>query len=329
MNLLVVTQEPFSSAVRFYRTQGPCSQFPAEINVTVKSTNDVLSSEAWAWGMYDVLLCEKYWTQEGATIISIAKSYGMKIWVDVDDDKHNIPAYNNAARKWNDNRKKLDLAVCGMSDLLTVSTDALRKLYAPVNKNILVVRNAWNDYLLPPANVVQQGRPIKMAWRGGQRHGGDLEDVRKPLAAALNNQAFRWKFHGADPPPWVELSENMHQEMVPLHTWWSNLRVSAPDWLFVPLRGNPFNRAKSDGSAIEGNMLAGAGVIAPMHLPEFNHPGVLRYKDNAHLLQIWKQIEKQPDLKAETVKEGQEYITAERRLSQENNKRIEALKAIL
>lgn len=331
VRILVVTQEPFAEAVRFYRTQGVVNIFPKEqFIIDVKNVFDLLSSEAWAWGKYDVVLCEKYWTNECATVIQIAKVYGAKIWIDVDDDKHNIPRYNRAGSSWSEELRKKDLALCQSADLLTVSTEALVRLYSPVQKNILLVRNAWNDYLHAEPSVIQpQGRPIKGAWRGGERHQGDLEEVRKPFGAALTNQAYSWKFYGALPPPWIEFSPEQYSKFSPLNVYWHQLRRDAPDWLFVPLSDNRFNRAKSDNAALEQNMIGGGGVIAPMYLPEFDRPGVIRYKDNAHLLQIWKDIEKNPELKMQTALAGQDYVREHRRLSFENQKRITAIKALL
>ena len=75
-------------------------------------------------------------------------------------------------------------------------------------------------------------------------------------------------------------------------------------------------------------MRAGGGVIAPMSMPEFNRPGVIRYKDNAHLKDIFDQIAKGKIDKVKITQEGQEYILNERTLSAANEVRAEALRKL-
>jgi hypothetical protein len=53
-------------------------------------------------------------------------------------------------------------------------------------------------------------------------------------------------------------------------------------------------------------------------MPEFNRPGVIRYKDNAHLKEIFDQIAKGKIDKVKIAQEGQEYILKERTLSAAN-----------
>lgn len=321
--------DAFAPSVQYYRTQAPGALLPKDqFQITVKHTRDLIISEAWAWGWFDVLFVEKYWTQESAGLIGIAKKYGMKVWIDTDDDKQNIPNTNRASRKWTANQKQIELNILLMADLLTVSTPELKKVYGGANSNIVVVRNAWNDALLTATKPAPATKPIRMAWRGTEKHGGDLEGVRVPLGSAFKNQAMRWHFYGAQPPAWLEYENNQHSDFMPLYAYFHRLATDAPDWLFVPLADNRFNKCKSDCSAIEQNMIAGGGVIAPMYLPEFNRPGVVRYKDNAHLKTIFEDIAKGKIDKEQIATEGQEYILRERTLSAANEVRGEALKKL-
>lgn len=295
--------------------------------VTVKSVSELLTTESWAWGMYDVLLCENCLTQQSAAVISIAKSYGMKVWIDIDDDKQNVPSYNAAHIVLRTKAaKELDLGAVKQADIVTVSTLAIKDVYGKFNPNIVVVPNAWNDYLFQqPAQLAAQGSIVKVAWRGGDKHSGDLESVREPLIKFFSNSKITWRFYGAFPPPWLRWESRHYVPFQPLFLWWKTLISARPDWLFVPLADNKFNRAKSDCSAIEANMLAGAGVIAPACMPEFNHPGVIRYKDNAHLEDIFNRIVGRQIDKRQVVRDGQSYIASNRRLSELNQKRLGAI----
>jgi hypothetical protein len=321
--------DPFAPSVQYYRTQGPCAQLPQDqFQITVKHTRDLLTSETWAWGWFDLLLVEKYWTRDGAGLIALAKQYGMKVWIDTDDDKQNIPSYNSASIKWTAHQRQIETNILLMADLLTVSTPALKKVYGGANGNIVVVRNAWNEQTMPPVVPVPAAKPVKMAWRGGGKHSGDLEDVRVPFAAAFNNQLMAWHFYGAQPPVWLNFEQRQFSEFMPLYAYFQRLTIDAPDWLFVPLKDNKFNHSKSDCSALEQNMRAGGGVIAPMSMPEFNRPGVIRYKDNAHLKDIFDQIAKGKIDKVKLAQEGQAYILKERTLSAANEVRAEAIRKL-
>jgi hypothetical protein len=330
IRILVATDRQFAPSVRWYRTQGPLAHFNSEeFTVTVRAAQDLLQGEEWAWGFFDVVLVEKYWTPEGTAVIGIAKAYGLKVWLDTDDNKQEIPQYNDASDTWaNPKKREAEIQVLGMADLLTVSTEALKKTYGGANKNIVVIRNAWNDYLLPMTKVTPQTKPAKMAWRGSAKHDGDLEEVRRPFLSAFNNQLLQWALFGARPPAWMDWKKEQYLSFQPLYAWWQVLQGQAPDWMFVPLKKNNFNDCKSDCAALEQNVLAGGGVIAPMSMPEFNRPGVIRYKDNTHLAKIFEDIAKGRIDKVAIATEGQKYIVAERRLSVVNEAREEAVKAL-
>ena len=329
IRILIAVSEPFAPSVQYYRTQGPCALLPQDqFHVTVKHIRDLLTTEAWAWGWFDVLMVEKYWSQEAAGLITVAKQHGMKVWLDTDDNKQEIPAYNPAARKWDARQRQIEINILLMADLLTVSTPALKKVYGGANGNIVVVRNAWNEATMPPVMPVAAGKPVKMAWRGSPKHSGDIEDVRVPFAAAFKNQAMAWHFYGAQPPAWLDFEQRQFSDFMPLYAYFQRLTIDAPDWLFVPLKDNKFNHSKSDCSALEQNMRAGGGVIAPMSMPEFNRPGVIRYKDNAHLKDIFDQIAKGKIDKVKITQEGQEYILNERTLSAANEVRAGAIRKL-
>ena len=329
IRILVATDRYFAPSVRWYRTQGPLAHFDTEqFTITVRPAQDLLQGEEWAWGFFDVVMVEKYWTPEGGAVIGIAMQYGLKLWLDTDDNKQEIPAYNDASDSWaNPKKREAELQMLGVADLVTVSTAALKKTYGKA-KNIVVVQNAWNDYLLPMTAVKAQTKPAKMAWRGSTKHGGDLEEVRRPFMAGWNNQLLQWALFGARPPAWIDWQADQWLQFQPLYAWFQVLAQQAPDWMFVPLTDNSFNRCKSDGAAIEQNVLAGGAVIAPMCMPEFNRPGVVRYKDNAHLEKIFKEIARGEIDKGKIAGEGQAYLMAERRLSMVNEVRTSAVKAL-
>jgi len=327
VNLLIATDPRNAPSVQFYRTVGPCSQLPEEINVTVKTQNELLQLEQWAWGRFQAILIERPHTPEGHTLIHIAKTYGVKVWLDIDDDLVNIPIWNEASTQWaHPKAQERIMAAFQAADLLTVSTPALLKLYGGANKNIACIPNAFNDAVFTPAPIQPQGRPVKMAWRGSGKHSGDIEEVKRPLLKAYADTGMRWKFYGAQPPAWLPFQHGEYRKFSPLYDYFLQLAADAPDWLFVPLMNILFNHAKSKCAAIEQFMLSGGAVIAPHGLPEFNMPGVLRYRDNADLTNIFADIAKGKVTKEEYAQAGQEHIKTHLSLSALNVQRSALLK---
>ena len=98
------------------------------------------------------------------------------------------------------------------------------------------------------------------------------------------------------------------------------------DFLFVPLVDHEFNKAKSNIALIEA-LLSGIPAIAPISMPEFDRPGVIRYKGNADIPKVFSRIAQGQYNKEEIVKEGQEWLE-EIRLSKVNELRVKAIETM-
>jgi hypothetical protein len=88
-----------------------------------------------------------------------------------------------------------------------------------------------------------------------------------------------------------------------------------------PLLKNDFNLAKSNIFAIE--MLAAGGVVlAPIGIPEYNIPGVLKYDKFIDVLRIMK--DKTFD-RENIVREGRQYLNDVLRIDKVNQLRQQIL----
>lgn len=337
MKQLLIIHDPQSTpGVRFYR-MSPFYALPREeFSVDEMEVHQALSNEQWAWGRYDAVILKSYHNQDVMAAAQIAKAYGLKVVIDIDDMGLEIPEYNTAIKYFSHPQAKNIIAsTLSLADLIIASTPAIKIAYSGMTKaKIVVIPNAYHDNMFGDASKVKPAKkPVQMAWRGGKRHSGDLESVRKPMAEAMNNPGLQWKFWGGNPnesAPFLKAHPAQWEEwQSALLMYFMAFARSEPDWLFVPLDVNTFNKAKSNCSAIEALMLAGAGVIAPYGLPEFQHPGVVRYKDNADLSALFKKIGKGEVSKEETVHAGQQWILENRALSKVNEMRVQAFQDIL
>jgi len=97
----------------------------------------------------------------------------------------------------------------------------------------------------------------------------------------------------------------------------------------VPLENTQFNQAKSNIAWIEATVLCGAVAIAPIDLPEFDKPCVLRYKgprgfDTVLNAVIGGRIDRE-----DMVMQSQKYISENLRLSEINKERARLFHMIL
>lgn len=333
IKLVVVQDHQTPASVRFYRTMGPVSflekAYPNRFRIEYKTAAELLQHEMCLFP-YHAALIERPITNEAHEVVRRCKSMGVLAWVDYDDNLFQIPDYNTAQDFFSESHNMQTVqAIMQIADLVTVSTPHLQKIYGGMNKNVHLVPNAWCDYLLPlPTEVKPEHSPVRMAWRGGNKHGGDLYEVRHILANALTDAAFDWKMFGWQNTAWQTVQLNKRRKFTTLFSYLQSFIQSDFDFLFVPLQVNDFNISKSNCSWIEAT-LAGAVTIAPIGLPEFDLPGVIRYKDNAHLKKIFAQIKKGGFDKRERVQASMEALHERFRLSQVNNLRIKLLEGML
>jgi len=336
IRLLIVHDPQSTPGVRFYRLS-PFYLLPrTEFHVSEMEVHQALSNEQWAWGRYDAVVLKSYHNQDVMAVAQVAKAYGLKVIIDIDDMGLEIPEYNSAVKYFaHPQAKNIIASTLGLADLIIASTPAIKIAYSAMTKaKIIVIPNAYHDARFGDASKPRPAKkPVQMAWRGGKRHSGDMEGVRKPMTEAMNNPGLQWKFWGGNPnesAAFIKAHPGQWEEWQPaLLMYFMAFARSEPDWLFVPLEVNTFNKAKSNCSAIEALMLCGAGVIAPYGLMEFQHPGVIRYKDNTDLSALFKKIAKGEVSKEETVQAGQAWVGENRLLSEVNGGRAQALRDVL
>lgn len=316
----IIADQQTPPPVKFYRTTGPLraleSQMAGAIRVEEIPQHVFIRNEL-APLAYDIILIECPINPGSQTAVQMCKDMGRAVWIDYDDNLFSIPRYNGAKEYFNRAGVSEIVQKCmALADIITVSTDFLKRLYSGINSNITVVPNAWDDFTFSDTPEIQSvNKPIRLAWRGSNKHRGDLYDIKSTIGKYLKDPAFDWAFLGDD-PFWLDIHPNQYRGFSTLFSYFKAFFTSGVDFLIVPLQINDFNKAKSNCSWIEAT-LAGAVTIAPMGLPEFDKPGVIRYKDNRHLDMIFKDIKAGKYDKQERVQASREALE-EIRLSKVN-----------
>ncbi len=215
-------------------------------------------------------------TKEDYELIERAAKWGLKVWIDLDDNYWEIPPLNRAHNFFDKERLKILDNCLRLADLITVSTDPLNAYISKFNFircPIHTVNNAINDFVLGeffPPSWNYQGGEVTINWRGSETH---VPDLLKYKGFFVNMENIFWDFWGYDPrlltPKWGGQLE--HYQVKPYEKsvldYFMMFRKAQTDVLFVPLEENEFNRCKSNIAALEA-VWAGVYPICP-DLPEF------------------------------------------------------------
>ena len=320
--------ETKAPAVDFYRNFGVWS--------SVNGVQTMLLPRNADWGYAlsaaDILFVDRQFIGGCLPIVKAAKEKGIPVIVDVDDDLLNIDIYHpHLDQLTNPQVVQVIKEVLRTADLLIVTTPGLAKLYAQYNESIVVIPNAWNDHIHKMADLsAKRKRKFpSIAYRGAKAHQRDIFEVHRTINSHL--EKFDWYFYGG-----VPISVDVKYNRVPwqpLHQYFNHLAGLSPDFMFVPLANTPFNReGKSNAAWIEATVLAGAIVIAPDYLPEFDRPGVLRYSvgDKMNLHKTFERAMHMPyEERMGWVGVSQQFINNNLRMSDWNEERRAVLDRLL
>lgn len=214
------------------------------------------------------------------TMMNQAKSLGIPVVIDYDDDYTNVPANNMTAKMYMQPDVQNNIrTLMTQANVITVSTVELKNKWKHINKNIAVVPNGFDDRM-----VLKRGAERlpyrRVLWRGSASHNEDLLKYGDAVVKAANEGAPAiWTFVGHSV---FHIHSRMPLASVEEYDWrgvveWFNLLGELrPQILIVPLVDTPFNRQKSNISILEGAW-TGAAVLAP-DWDDWRAPGVTNYK---------------------------------------------------
>ncbi len=280
MRLLVLIED-IQSATSFYRTIGPlqalrrkCSDLDIVLNVTTLDWPTL-------YGV-DAVYMHRPYAEPHLNAAKLVKDLNVPLWIDHDDDLFSVPVANPAHSTYNaplvqDRIKE----ILGLADVVTCTTEALRRVLAPHSKRVDVIPNALDERLLRWGYQAGPRQPhISVVWRGGETHRMDLQSVGEDVVRlAEKHPTVQWHFLGND-KPWHITSRIKGVVHSPgglyLMNYFKTMGSLAPDVVMVPLENNPFNHAKSNIGWLEAT-LAGAVCVAPEEIPEWDRPGIMRY----------------------------------------------------
>lgn len=318
-------------ATSWYRGGGPVNHLHKVHNIDIITIQGALE---WCNLLnIDALFMQRPYLPEHVEQALRAKNFGIPLWVDYDDYLLDIQLDNPAYKLYSSPQVQMNLKnLLMIADVVTVSTDTLKKHYDPFNKNVRVINNALDMHLMKIRNMApprSQASPLSIFWRGSDTHQRDLMEVKDAiLAVHEKNPSVDFTFFGYQ--PWF-ITEKMNKHKFcnfsGVRQFFTQFTIMHADIMIVPLAFNDFNRCKSNIAAIEGALI-GAACLAP-NMPEWQIPGITLYEDAKDFEGKLNQMISlgKPRL-LELARKTFEWILEYRTLDKMNNTRLEIIKSL-
>ena len=330
---LQVISKVTSDACSWYRVHGPLSdverQLRDEWEYHIQKEDKACDWQDQAY--FEALFIFRPSGKNSLAQIDVAKIINKKVWLDFDDDLFNIPLANPCFEHYSDPKIREDIIKCiKAADIITVSTECLKKAYVNHNKNVHVVPNAFDDRLIRFRGPRFDKETKTILWRGSATHDEDMLEYL-PAMIEISKKHKDWKFIFMGKPSFVVLNKMpygsyVRPPAVPLPQFWRVLDQVRPSIGIVPLVQSPFNMSKSN-IAWQEFSFAGAASVVP-NMPEWQRPGASMYSD---VDSFFNAVDWLINNKAERERAAQmswEYIQKNESLSIVNTKRIELLRSL-
>ena len=311
----------------FYRAFGPLGELRKTIPGLEFNLPNVYS---WAtMGVCDAIFMQRPADPQCLQIAQIAKLTGTPLWIDFDDDNLAVPESNETHEFFGQWNIKDTIVKCSrLADVITVSTEFLRKKYSIYNKNIFVIPNSINERYLPLRNIIpKRPRDKVILWRGGPGfHANIAEIVPSINKLAAANPTWKWVFMGHNP---YEIKVK-NKQFIPWMDYLSYLQAICqlhPTTFIYCLEPNDHSLSRSNCIWLEATF---AGSVALCKaLPEFDRPGCLTFQNAEEFeAKMTGIMNKEIDVEAK-YQESWDHISKNYMLSQHNVGRKEILEKLV
>ncbi len=202
-----------------------------------------------AVGEHDVLVLSNGATDAGVAAIQYAKSLGLRVVADIDDDPWHMSAANPNAARWNEQERAAVEGCLSLADRVTTTNPFLAEFVSQFNGSVLVLPNclpsdSWNVEAAPHDKTV-------IGWLGGFTHYEDLVAVGAPVNRLLEQHddvelhLSIFEDHPFNPKSKVRVLP-LRGDITEYPSLFGGIDIG-----IAPLLDNHFNRCKSDLKVIE------------------------------------------------------------------------------
>jgi glycosyltransferase involved in cell wall biosynthesis len=140
---------------------------------------------------FDVSIFQRFYETPALNNALFMRKYGKKTVYELDDNFEALEKWNPCFEDYQD-KKEFYRKFIANCDAMTVSTDALRKQYLPLNPNIYVLPNsldfkAWDEVYSKKESYRKRDGKIRIAWAGSPTHAGDIYWIKDVICKLLRS----------------------------------------------------------------------------------------------------------------------------------------------
>jgi len=322
-SIIPIPHDPTS----WYRGIGPLSELQKQwpdLQLLFPPTIDWPSLK-----MCDVLFMQRPCDPNHLNTVMLAKELGIPVIIDFDDDNLAVPKDNPQYYQYNQMPiKEAIVKMARAADAIMVTNEQIKYKYSIYNKNIHIVPNALDDFLLKYRHS-QPPKQKMILWRGTMTHNRNLKTVAPEIIKlAEENPDWKFGFFGYDP---IDITENMKNVVLmgapnAIETYKGLWHTHAHAGYYV-LANNDHAQARSHISWLEYTF-AGSASIVPNN-KEFTRPGALNFSTPAEFYDlVTKVIKGEVDVQKQ-VEESWAHILENYLLSKVNLLRKEIIQKVV
>lgn len=270
--------------ISFYRMHGPLGELEKKDLIKVRTWGNVIENFGdWTYFTKSeiALMQRPGFSDQDWKFVEVAKKYGVKIWVDFDDDLLHLPNDSIVFQRFcNPRSVEIQKFVIENADIVSFATPYLEKLYRDHYgiKETIVIPNA-----IPP-QFLKYKKPFKyekkIAWRGSPSHLPEMIYHAADIISMMNLYPdWEWRFYGINPHfiyRYVKGANLKYCESLPLIDFVDAFTEFNAPIQFVLLLESHFHRSKSNLGWMDGS-LAGSVVLGP-NFEEWKRPGLHNYR---------------------------------------------------
>jgi hypothetical protein len=246
-------------------------------------------------------------------MINILRQNGVAVIVDMDDDMSTIHPHNSAFTMYRENSStpfshKWAIESCKAASLVTCTTPALLKRYAPHGRGVILDNYVPGGYLGLPCPITEA-----FGWAGTvASHPNDLQIASGGVQRLLENG---YRFAGVGDPKGVKSALRLREEpyftgTVKLIQWAETISATM-DVGIIPLAPTSFNTAKSRLKGIEMSAVGVPWVASPRdeyrRLAKESGGGLLADSPKEWFSQV-KRLMDDHNLRQDLAAAGREYM---------------------
>jgi hypothetical protein len=330
MRVLLVADN-FQDGIAFYRSIGPWNQICKEWDdaiVTRFHPKDHLGWELLTAN--DVLFISNPRQSRHLELIKTAQNFNVKVWADYDDCYLDIPKDNQSFSMITAGHVTHMTKECLLeSDIVTVTTNHLREVFLPYNKNIIVIPNAFPIDFLNDKSLgeMRQGVHNFVSWRGSNSHKRNLREYSKEIIeVSKKNPEWLFKFFGMNPEFLEGEMQYNHYDFSQLMDSFYKLKMFSSKIHIVTLYERDFNCSKSNIAWIEAT-IAGSVVLAP-DWEEWKKPGIVNYASKEDFKEKLDALINNKYNLTSLFEQSRDYILNNLSLKKVNKERLKILQSL-